>query len=166
MPQPYVGEIRMFGGNFAPVDWNFCDGSVIPMGEYEPLFELIGTTFGGDGESWFALPDLRSRIPIHQGNGFAIGAVGGAEEATLNVNQIPSHSHPFIAIELQGDQISPGGNLAAQVFNVTPYVNEAPNGSFNGSIQPVGGSQPHENLQPYLCVNYIIAMVGIFPSPT
>jgi microcystin-dependent protein len=166
MPQPFIGEIRMFGGNFAPAGWNFCDGTVIPMGEYEALFQLIGTTYGGDGETYFNLPDLQSRIPIHEGPGFAIGATGGVESALLNVSEIPAHTHAFEAIATAGDQISPGGNLPAQVFNVTPYINEAPNGSFNGSIQPEGGGQPHDNFQPFLCVNYIIAMDGIFPSPT
>jgi microcystin-dependent protein len=168
MAQPYVGEIRMFGGNFAPAGWMFCEGQLLPISENETLFQLIGTTYGGDGESTFALPDLRGRIPIHQGNGFILAETGGAEEITLTVNQIAAHSHPFLAVgSARGDQISPGGNLPAQSYNVVPYINSSPTGNFNvGSITPVGGSQPHTNFQPYLCVDFIISLFGIFPSPT
>jgi microcystin-dependent protein len=167
MAQPYVGEIRMFAGNFAPAGWMFCEGQLLPISENETLFQLIGTTYGGDGESTFALPDLRGRIPIHQGNGFILAETGGAEEITLTTNQIPSHSHPMLAAAITGDQITPGGNLPSSSFNVTPYINDAPNGSFNaGAVGPVGGSQPHTNFQPYLCVDFIISLFGIFPSPT
>jgi len=167
MAQPYVGEIRMFGGNFAPAGWMFCEGQPLPISENETLFQLIGTTYGGDGESVFLLPDLRGRIPIHQGSGFSLAQAAGAEEITLTVAQIPAHSHPFVAANTRGDQISPGGNVAAQSFNVVPYINDSPTGNFNpGAIQPVGGSQPHTNFQPYLCVSFIISLFGIFPSPT
>jgi microcystin-dependent protein len=167
MAQPYVGEIRMFGGNFAPAGWMFCEGQLLPISENETLFQLIGTTYGGDGESTFALPDLRGRIPIHQGNGFILAETGGAEEITLTVNQIPAHGHPFLGAATGGDQISPANNLSANSFNVTPYINQPPDGNFNaGAIGPVGGSQPHTNFQPYLCVDFIISLFGIFPSPT
>jgi microcystin-dependent protein len=155
----------MFGGNFAPNGWRFCDGSELAIAENETLYQLIGTTYGGDGEVVFALPDLRSRIPIHQGNGYAVGAAGGVEAVTLSMSQIPGHTHAFTAIAMQGDQVSPAGNLPAQSLNVTPYINNGPNGSFNGAIAPIGGNQPHENCQPFLCVNYIISLFGIFPSP-
>jgi len=166
MAQPYVGEIRMFAGNFAPAGWAFCEGQLISISENETLFNLIGTTYGGDGQSTFALPDLRGRIPIHQGNGFILGETGGVEEVTLTVSQIPAHSHPFLAVGGHpGDQANPAGNLPAQSFNVTPYINDAPTGSFNaGAIGPVGGSQPHTNMQPYLCVDYIIALFGPYPQ--
>lgn len=166
MAQPYVGEIRMFAGNFAPAGWMFCEGQTLPISENETLFQLIGTTYGGDGESTFALPDLRGRLPIHQGDGFIIGETGGLEEVTLTVPQIPAHSHPLLAVGGQpGDQASPGGNLPAQSFNVTPYLNDPPTGSFNAAaVGPVGGSQPHTNLQPYLCVDFIISLFGLFPS--
>src|SRR6476620_6645974 len=111
MAQPYVGEIRMFAGNFAPAGWMFCEGQLLPISEYATLFQLIGTTYGGDGQSTLALPDLRGRIPVHQGNGFILAETGGAEEITLTVNQIAAHSHPFLAAAVTGDQISPGGNL-------------------------------------------------------
>jgi microcystin-dependent protein len=167
MAQPYVGEIRMFAGNFAPAGWMFCDGSLLSISENETLFQLIGTTYGGDGESTFALPDLRSRVPIHQGNGVILAETGGAEEITLTVNQIPAHGHTLTATQAQGTQTSPGGNLPAQSLNVTPYVNEATTGAFNAAaLTGVGGSQPHENMQPFLGINFIISLFGIFPSPT
>ena len=168
MAQPYVGEIRMFAGNFAPAGWMFCEGQLVPISENEALFQLIGTTYGGDGESTFALPDQRGRIPIHQGSGFILAETGGAEEITLTVNQIPGHPHQFQAIgNVAGDQVNPSGNLPAQSYNVVPYINDAPTGNFNaGSITQVGGSQPHTNFQPYLCVSFIISLFGIFPSPS
>ena len=165
MAQPYVGEIRMFAGNFAPAGWMFCEGQLLPIAENETLFQLIGTTYGGDGEATFALPDLRGRIPIHHGNGFIQAETGGAEQITLTTNQIPAHSHAFLASSVAGTQISPSGNLAANSFNVTPYINQPPDANMNATaIGPTGGSQPHTNFQPYLCINYIISLFGIFPS--
>jgi microcystin-dependent protein len=167
MAQPYVGEIKMFAGNFAPAGWMFCEGNVLPISENETLFQLIGTTYGGDGESTFALPDLRGRIPIHQGSGFILAETGGVEEVTLTVSQIPAHSHPLLAAAVTGDQISPIGSVSANSFNVTPYINDAPADPMSAAaIGNVGGTQPHTNFQPYLCVNFIISLFGIFPSPT
>lgn len=167
MAQPYVGEIRMFAGNFAPAGWMFCEGQLLPISEYETLFNLIGTTYGGDGQSTFALPDLRGRLPLHQGNGFILAETGGAEEITLTVSQIPAHSHPFLAASAGGNASSPAGNVPASSFNVTPYINDVPNGNMNpAAISSVGGSQPHTNFQPYLCVDFIISLFGLFPSPT
>jgi microcystin-dependent protein len=168
MAQPYVGEIRMFAGNFAPVGWMFCEGQELLISENDTLFNLIGTTYGGDGQSTFALPDLRGRLPLHQGNGFIVSETGGAEEVTLTVNQIPSHTHSLMAVGDQpGTAVSPAGNLPAQSYNVTPYINAAPTGSFSANaIGPTGGSQPHTNLQPYLCIHFIISLFGIYPSPT
>src|SRR3954454_16473606 len=156
MAQPYVGEIRMFGGNFAPAGWMFCEGQLLPISENETLFQLIGTTYGGDGQSTFALPDLRGRIPIHQGNGVILAETGGAEEITLTINQIAAHTHPFIAMDgAAGNQISPSGNLPASSFNIVPYINDVTTGNFNaGAIGAVGGSQPHENHQPFLCISF------------
>src|SRR5207253_7281805 len=113
MAQPYVGEIRMFAGNFAPAGWMFCEGQLLPISENETLFQLIGTTYGGDGQSTFALPDLRGRLPLHQGNGFILAETGGAEEITLTVNQISAHSHPLLASSNLGNAISPSNNLTA-----------------------------------------------------
>ena len=167
MAQPYVGEIRMFGGNFAPAGWMFCEGQLLPISENETLFQLIGTTYGGDGQETFALPDTRGRIPIHQGSGFILAETGGAEEITLTVSQMPSHNHAALAAAVQGDQTSANNALPANSVTITPYLNSAPDSNFNGgAIGPAGGSQPHTNFQPYLCIDFIISLFGIFPSPT
>ena len=167
MAQPYVGEIRMFASNFAPAGWMLCIGQLLPISEYETLFNLIGTTYGGDGQSTFALPDLRGRIPLHQGNGFTLAETGGVETVTLTVSQIPAHAHPVLASTSNGDQVNPLGNVLASSFNVTPYINDVAGGNMAAAaIAATGGSQPHNNLQPYLCVNFIISLFGIFPSPT
>ena len=166
MAQPYVGEIRMFAGNFAPAGWMFCEGQLLPISENEILFQLIGTTYGGDGESTFALPDLRGRLPIQQGNGFILAETGGAEEITLTVNQIPAHNHPLLGSGNPSADTSPGNNLLA-VLTVDGYVAAVPNVNLSPqSIGSVGGSQPHTNFQPYLCVDFIISLFGIFPSQT
>lgn len=167
MSQPYVGEIRIFAGNFAPAGWKFCEGQLLPISEYETLFNLIGTTYGGDGQDTFALPDLQGRVPIHVGNGHILAETGGVETVTLTQNQIPAHSHPMLASSLIGDQVTPVGNVPAASFNVTPYLNDTPAGDFNAAaITPTGGSQPHTNFQPYLCVDFIISLFGVFPSQT
>ena len=158
----------MFAGNFAPAGWMFCEGQVLPISENETLFQLIGTTYGGDGQETFSLPDLRGRIPMHQGSGFILAETGGVEEVTLTTTQIPAHSHGLTATNTPGAQSSPAGNRLAQSRNVAPYINEAPAGGTlrAGVVGSVGGSQPHTNMQPYLCVNFIISLFGIFPSPT
>lgn len=167
MAQPYVGEVRMFAGNFAPAGWMFCEGQLLPISEYETLFNLIGTTYGGDGQSTFALPDLRGRLPIHQGGGFILAETGGAEEITLTVSQIPSHSHPLLASADQGTVPNPQSNVLSATLTATPYISLTSNISLSPqAISAVGGSQPHTNFQPYLCVNFIISLFGIFPSPT
>jgi microcystin-dependent protein len=165
--QPYVGEIRMFGGNFAPSGWMFCEGQLLPISENETLFQLIGTTYGGDGESTFALPDLRGRLPLHQGNGFILAETGGAEEITLTVNQIPAHSHPFLVTPNPGTTVNAEGNVPASSANVPLYIEDVTAVNLGPlAIDPVGGSQPHTNFQPYLCVSFIISLFGIFPSQT
>ncbi|HZF96001.1 MAG TPA: tail fiber protein [Allosphingosinicella sp.] len=167
MAQPYVGEIRMFGGNFAPAGWMFCEGQLLPISENETLFQLIGTTYGGDGESTFGLPDLRGRIPMHQGNGFILAETGGVEEVTLAVSQIPVHTHALLGNTGNGSEATPGGNVLAGSTVLQPYAPETPNATMAAnSIAPVGGSQPHTNFQPYLCVDFIISLFGIFPQPT
>ncbi len=169
MAQPYVGEIRMFAGNFAPAGWMFCEGQLLPISENETLFNLIGTTYGGDGQSTFALPDLRGRIPLHFGNGFTLAETGGVETVTLTMQQIPAHSHALLATLNQGAQNPPAQQLLAQspTQNAFPYGTDVPPATLNpGSISPVGGSQPHNNFQPYLCVDFIISLFGIFPSQT
>ena len=167
MAQPYVGEIRMFAGNFAPVGWMFCEGQLLPISENETLFQLIGTTYGGDGESTFALPDLRGRIPIHQGSGFILAETGGAEEITLTVQQIPAHSHPFLGSNAVANDPNPNPNTLGESSAISLYQSAAPNAPMAAQmIGPVGGSQPHTNFQPYLCINFIISLFGLYPSPT
>ena len=167
MAQPYVGEIRMFAGNFPPNGWMFCEGQLLPISENETLFNLIGTTYGGDGQSTFALPDLRGRVPIHQGNGFILAETGGAEEVTLTVNQIPAHSHPLLVVAGIANSPNPEGGVMGESSVVSMYQSAAANAAMAAqSVGPVGGSQPHTNFQPYLCVNFIISLFGIFPSPT
>ena len=167
MAQPYVGEIRMFAGNFAPAGWMFCEGQLLPISDYETLFNLIGTTYGGDGQSTFGLPDLRGRIPIHQGGGFTLAQSGGAEQVTLTVSQIPAHSHPFLGSTSASNNANPGGNVVSQASTFFPYLNAPPT---TPMAQPAagstGGSQPHENCQPCLCIDFIISLFGIFPSQT
>jgi microcystin-dependent protein len=172
MAQPYVGEIRLFAGNFNPAGWEFCFGQLLPISENETLFQLIGTTYGGDGESTFALPDLRSRIPLHMGTGndginYQLAQTGGTETVTLTTAQIPTHNHTLFATSGAGAQNSPAGSVLANCVNAKMFSAAAPNTGLHAStLQPAGASQPHENLQPFLCINYIISLFGIFPSPT
>ena len=163
MSQPYVGEIRMFAGNFAPAGWMFCEGQLLPISEYETLFNLIGTTYGGDGQSTFALPDLRGRLPIHQGNGFIMAQTGGVETVTLTTTQIPAHSHPVLATTNSNTASLPGGNFLASGPDIYD-VNISGSATMAPAISSVGGSQPHDNFQPYLCVDFIISLFGVFPS--
>jgi microcystin-dependent protein len=169
MSQPYVGEIRMFAGNFAPAGWMFCEGQLLPISEYETLFNLIGTTYGGDGQSTFALPDLRGRLPIHQGGGFTLAETGGVEEVTLTVSQIPAHSHPYLATTNFTNSGAPTGNVVGQnaLGNAKLYSSVNPTAAMaTSSISATGGSQPHSNFQPYLCISFIISLFGVFPSQT
>ena len=178
MAQPYVGELRMFGGNFAPAGWMFCAGQLLPISEYETLFNLIGTTYGGDGQSTFALPNLAARVPIHQGsNGtstYTLAENGGVTSVTLSTNQIPIHSHPFIGDNNAGTTGSPtnayfaNSGAAVQVYSQPATAPHPPlYHNMNPATLPVqGGSQPHENMQPYLAITYIISLFGIYPSPT
>jgi microcystin-dependent protein len=157
----------MFAGNFAPAGWMFCEGQLLPISENETLFQLIGTTYGGDGQSTFQLPDLRGRVPIHQGNGFILAETGGAEEVTLTTQQLPLHNHAAVGAAVTGDQTSANGALPANSVTITPYLNTPPDAAFNpAAIGPAGGSQPHTNFAPYLCVDFIISLFGVFPSPT
>lgn len=166
MAQPYVGEIRMFAGNFAPAGWMFCEGQLLPISENETLFNLIGTTYGGDGESTFALPDLRGRIPLHFGNGFILAETGGAEEVTLTVQQIPAHSHSLLATGASANSTDPTNRVLAKpsknLYRTTPPSNPM----LPQAVGSTGGSQPHSNFQPYLCIDFIISLFGIFPSQT
>ncbi|ADB51027.1 phage tail protein [Conexibacter woesei] len=168
---PYVGEIRMFAGSFAPVGWMFCQGQTIPISENETLFNLIGTTYGGDGQETYRLPDLQGRLPLHMGQGpglsqsYVIGEQFGSEQVTLTVNQIPQHSHGVVAANGGGSTSSPQGNLLSSPPSLTEYVRDTPNAPLPPqAVGPYGGSQPHENRMPVLTINYIISMFGVFPS--
>ncbi len=157
----------MFAGNFAPAGWMFCEGQLLPISENETLFQLIGTTYGGDGESTFALPDLRGRLPLHMGNDFILAETGGAEEITLTVQQIAAHSHPMLASASSGTTGTASNTVYAGATGFNPYVDGSVTASMNvGMVASTGGSQPHTNFMPYLCINFIISLFGIFPSPT
>ena len=167
MGQPYVGEIRMFAGNFAPNGWLFCDGQPLPISEYDTLFELIRTTYGGDGQSTFLLPDLRGRVPIHVGNGVTLAEAGGVETVTLSTQQIPSHNHTLLGSSLIANDPNPQNNVLGESSAISLYQSATPTAAMAPtSIGSVGGSQPHENFQPYQCVNFIISLFGIFPTET
>ncbi len=167
MAQPYIGEIRLFAGNFAPAGWMLCDGQLLPISENETLFNLIGTTYGGDGQLTFALPDLRGRVPVHFGNGFVQAETGGVEQVTLTQNQIPAHAHPLMASGDPASSPNPAAHVLAETVSTTPYFAGPPAVPLAPqSILPVGGSQPHNNLQPFQCINYIISLFGIYPSPS
>lgn len=167
----YVGELRIFAGNFAPSGWRFCEGQLLSISENQTLFNLIGTIYGGDGQSTFGLPDLRGRIPVHVGQGpgiannYQIGEKAGAEEVTLSPTQIPSHSHAMLGSSGNGSQSTPENNVLASSTLARLYTGNTPNLAMApNSISAAGGSLPHNNLQPYLCVNYIISLFGVFPS--
>lgn len=169
MATPFIGQIRMFAGNFAPFGHAFCSGQLQSIAQNTALFALIGTTYGGDGQTTFALPDLQGRMPVHQGQGpgltpRVIGQTGGTETVTLLSSQMPAHTHPMNANSGAGDSSVPTGNFfAASASNI--YSNSAPNAVMNASsTNAAGGNQPHENMSPFLAINFIIALEGIFPS--
>lgn len=166
MGQPFVGEIRMFGGNFAPVGWEFCSGQLLPISENETLFQLIGTIYGGDGQETFALPDLRGRVLVHQGNGRTIGEMYGSESITLSLQQIPAHVHSHAAAVPAGNT-TPLGKLVADTGPATLIYADGQGASQASALATAvaGGSQPHENMMPYQGVNFIISLFGIFPPP-
>jgi microcystin-dependent protein len=164
MAESYIGEIRMVGFNFAIEGWAICDGSLLPISEYSALFNLIGTTYGGDGVNTFGIPDMRGRIPIHQGNGYVQGQTGGTETVTLNKNQIPAHTHTLNASSGTGTQSSPASGVwaASSLEQFSPAAGSTPMSVY--ALSSMGGSQPHNNLPPFLCVNFIISLFGVYPS--
>ena len=164
MSNPFVGEIRMFGGNFAPAGWAFCSGQLLAISENDVLFNLIGTTYGGDGQQTFALPDLQGRLPMHQGNSHVIGEKSGVESVTLTTQQIPLHNHAPLAVSGNGNQSTPQGGVWAGV-TTSIYTSNPSNIAFNPALGGnAGGSQPHENLMPYLAVSFIISLFGVYPT--
>ncbi|MCF8245476.1 MAG: tail fiber protein [Saprospiraceae bacterium] len=170
--EPFIGEIKLFAGNFAPRGWAFCDGQLLPINQHQALFSILGTNFGGDGRSTFGLPDLRGRVSVHPGNGpglssYRIGEKGGAETVTLTVNQLPSHSHSLNANKGNGNTSdTPGASLADSKGSDRDYNKSGAVDTemSKNSIGATGGGQPIENRQPYLAINYIIALQGVFPS--
>jgi microcystin-dependent protein len=182
MANAFIGEIRMFAGTFAPQGWALCDGQLMPISENDALFNLIGTTYGGDGQSTFGLPNLQSRVPLHlgtnAGQSFALAEAGGVESVTLTVNQLPSHNHPLLAASAaQGGAVAvPAANTVLADEQLNPAPNPAPFAylPFNNvtqvplatnSIAASGGNQPHDNMQPFLTINFIISLFGIYPPP-
>lgn len=162
---PYVGEIRFFAGSFAPVGWALCDGTVLAISQNEALYTLIGTTYGGDGVNTFALPDLRGRIPVHRGNNYPMGMRGGSETVTLTSNQLPAHAHAALAHSTEGTSADPTGNFWGYSANEQYVTADTINGTMSPtSVSVTGGSQPHDNMMPYLAVNFIIALEGIYPQ--
>src|SRR5438046_2742512 len=164
MAQPYVGEIRMFGGNFAPAGWMFCEGQLLPISENETLFNLIGTTYGGDGQSTFALPDLRGRIPLHQGAGFVLAEQGGTETVTLVSSQLPAHAHALVGSTDAATDINAGAKAPAEPIKRMYSSASADTALDAQAVGQAGGGGPHENTQPFLCISFIISLFGIFPS--
>ncbi len=172
MPEPYIGEIRMFAGNFPPNGWAFCQGQPLPISENEILFQLIGTTYGGDGEEYFNLPNLASRVPIHMGTGpdgttYQIGEMAGTEQETLTVQQIPNHTHTLLGSAAAASSQTPGNQILAAAENQVYYPQPDVLANMSSqAIAPAGGSQPHENTQPFLCINFIISLFGVIPNQT
>jgi microcystin-dependent protein len=167
---PYIGEIVIVAFNFAPAGWASCNGQLLPISENDALFALIGTTYGGDGQNTFALPDLRGRVPIHQGQGpglnsYILGETGGAETVTLTLNQMPSHEHTIFGQSALGTTSVPTGSVWASQSRLNVYSSANPDTPMNsGSVSTVGGNQPHDNRSPYLALNYVISLFGVFPS--
>ena len=167
MAEPFLSEVRIMSFGFAPRGWALCNGQLLPINQNQALFSLLGTTFGGDGRVNFALPDLRGRLPIHQGNGFILAETGGSEEVTLTSSQMPAHSHAALASSSIATERSPQNAVLAQATTFDAYQTTPGALAMAGqALSNAGGSQPHTNLQPYLCVNFIISLFGIFPSPT
>lgn len=171
MGEPYVGEIRMFGGNFPPAGWAFCDGQTLPISQNDTLFTLIGTTYGGDGQETFNLPNLQSRVPVHMGQGpgisqnYQIGEMAGVESVTLTTQTTPVHNHPFVASTDAADNVNVGGNVVGTAPQLQWLYAASADTPFNAqSLTPAGGSQPHDNMVPFLVISFIISLFGVFPT--
>jgi len=165
MSEPYIGEIRMVGFNFAPQGWAFCDGSLQSITENPTLFNLIGTTYGGDGQETFALPNLMGRVAVHTGGGddYVIGQQGGVETVTLNLEEIPAHSHSLMAQGAPGNVTNPAGSVWAKSA-LDQYSTSAPSTTMASSLQTVGGTQPHDNMGSYAVISFVISLFGVYPS--
>ena len=172
MAEPFLSEIRIFSFNFAPKGWALCDGQLLPINQNQALFALLGTTYGGNGQTNFALPNLRGRAPVHEGNGHTLGEAAGSSSVTLNIQQLPTHTHflssnmAVVDANTNATQGAPGGNNWAN-YGKQQWCTSAPNAVMHPqAVTNVGGSQPHTNMQPYTVLNFCIALQGIFPSQT
>lgn len=164
MSDPFIGEIRMFGGTFAPMGWAMCDGQIIPIAQNDVLFSVIGVTYGGDGINTFALPDLRGRVPIHRGTNYNVGQQGGSETVSMSVQQLPNHTHQTHCYSQSSDSTTPQSCVCG-VSSLNMYSATAPNANMaSQSVSPAGGGQPHDNIMPYLTVTFIIALEGLYPT--
>jgi len=163
--EPYLGEIRWVAFNFAPKNWALCNGQLLPINQYQALFSLMGTTYGGNGQTNFALPNMQGRAPIHMGNGHTLGEMGGEINHTLTASEIPAHTHGLAADAKEGDVASPVGAYPAKSATGTPaFGGQLPTTMAADAVSSVGGSQAHSNMKPYLAMTCIIAMQGIFPT--
>jgi microcystin-dependent protein len=163
MSEPFLGEIKIISWNFPPKGWTFCNGQLLPINQNQALFSILGTTYGGDGRVNFGLPNLQGRSPVHVGNGIALGELGGETAHTLNISEIPAHNHVPVGSSAAANLTSAAGNLWANV--ATNLYSASGNTPMNPAcVLPAGGNQPHENMSPYLVLNFIIALQGIFPS--
>lgn len=164
--EPYVGEVRMFGGTFAPQGWEMCNGQLLRIADNEVLFALIGTTYGGDGVNTFAVPDLRGRVPVNQSAQYPLGQTGGTETVTLNQLQLPAHTHAASVSSANGTFAAPGAHFWAGNAEEACFSTAAPDAQFNASaIGLAGGANSHENMMPFLATSFIIATTGIYPQP-
>ena len=163
MSEPFLGEIKIISWNFPPKGWSFCNGQLLPINQNQALFSLLGTTYGGNGQTTFALPNLQGGTPVHVGNGFTLGQAGGEQSHTLLLSELPQHTHPAIASSNAADQGAPIGNFWANgsqsAYTPNPTQQMSPT-----AVGSVGGAQPHPNMSPYLTLNFVIALQGIFPS--
>ena len=163
MSEPFLGEIKIISWNFPPKGWAFCNGQLLPINQNQALFSILGTTYGGDGRQTFGLPNMQGRSPVHIGNGIVLGERGGETAHTLNISELPAHTHTPVGSSSAPTASTPASNLWATI-NSLPYAAQGNTAMNPATVLPIGGSQPHENMSPYLVLNFIIALQGIFPS--
>src|SRR5215469_5462331 len=163
MSEPFLGELKIISWNFPPKGWAFCNGTLLPINQNQALFSILGTTYGGDGRTTFGLPNLQGRTPMHIGNGIVLGEMGGETQHTLNISELPAHTHVPNATSTTSNSATPGGNTWGNA-RMASYSASPNNAMSPSAVGVTGGNQPHENMQPYLVLNIIIALQGIFPS--